>query len=87
LGIRDYFQTIIVSDAVGMKKPDRDIFLYACEYLKASAAQSVYVGDNYENDIMGATRAGLSAIWMIKSTVEISYQHKMGNLSCLKDLL
>ena len=67
MGIRDFFRTIVISADVGMSKPETGIFLLACANLGVSASSAVFVGDNYEKDIMGATRAGLSAIWMNKA--------------------
>lgn len=62
LGIQQYFSVIIVSEAVGLRKPDSAIFNLACEQLCVTESQSVFVGDNKRVDIEGAIQAGLSAI-------------------------
>ncbi len=64
LDLRPYFQTIIVSGAVGVKKPHAEIFQLALTGLGVSAAQTWFVGDHPENDILGASRAGLRPVWL-----------------------
>ena len=63
-GIRDYFEEIIISHGVGKEKPNKDIFEYTLAKLNVKAEEAVYVGDSYHNDILGAYRAGLTAIWI-----------------------
>lgn len=62
-GLRKYFDCIIVSDEVKLKKPDKRIFDLALSSLQASAGASCYIGDHPLNDIQGASNAGLDAIW------------------------
>lgn len=63
LGIRDYFDPILISEAEGLRKPEAAIFQRALEKLNLSATESVFVGDNLEVDILGAKSAGLKTIW------------------------
>ncbi|MCM3770880.1 HAD family hydrolase [Priestia aryabhattai] len=63
LGIDHYFDTILVSEQEGIKKPHKDIFLRALKSLGVSAEESVYIGDHPENDVLGARGAGMHAIW------------------------
>ncbi len=63
LGIRHYFATVVISDSVGIRKPDRRIFDHALQALGAPAASTAYVGDNPEPDIRGARAVGMIAIW------------------------
>lgn len=64
LGIREYFHVIVVSEEAGVKKPDERIFRMALEQLGLQPDETVFVGDHPRNDIWGARRAGLEAIWM-----------------------
>jgi putative hydrolase of the HAD superfamily len=57
------FHTILISDAEGISKPDRQIFHRALERLNTSPAHSVFVGDHPEVDVAGARAAGMRAIW------------------------
>ena len=63
LGIDHYFDTILVSEQEGIKKPHKDIFLRALKALNVSAEESVYIGDHPENDVLGARGAGMHAVW------------------------
>lgn len=62
--LRDYFDVIIVSDEVQLKKPDKRIFELALERLNAEPQESWYVGDHPVNDIQGALSAGLNTVWL-----------------------
>jgi FMN phosphatase YigB (HAD superfamily) len=62
VGIADCFSTITDSGIVGCEKPDPRIFHSACREAGALAAESLYVGDVYSIDYLGATRAGMQAI-------------------------
>jgi putative hydrolase of the HAD superfamily len=64
LGIRDYFDTILISATEGVRKPDAEIFNLALQRLDANAAQTVMVGDNSQADIAGAQGAGIKGIWL-----------------------
>jgi putative hydrolase of the HAD superfamily len=63
LALSPMFDTILISDAEGISKPDPQIFSRALERLNASPAQAVFVGDHPEVDVPGARAAGMRAIW------------------------
>jgi putative hydrolase of the HAD superfamily len=63
LELAPLFDTILISDAEGISKPDRQIFDRALERLNVTAAQAVFVGDHPAVDIAGARGAGMRAIW------------------------
>ena len=54
LGIKDYFDTILISEAEQIRKPQPEIFHTAVSRLKATVETSVYIGDNPQADIIGA---------------------------------
>lgn len=61
-GIADFFQVVIDSHDVGVEKPDPRIFQFALAKTKARPEQTVYVGDIYSIDVIGAERAGLQPV-------------------------
>ena len=63
LALAPMFDTILISDAEGISKPDPRIFHRALERLNVSPARSVFVGDHPEVDVAGARAAGVQAIW------------------------
>lgn len=63
LGIEKYFDTILISEWEGIKKPDSKIFKRAMKQLNVSTNQSIFVGDHPENDVKAAQNAGMKGIW------------------------
>lgn len=60
--IADCFQAITDSGLVGYEKPHPAIFDDALRQMQVSAEQSLYVGDVYSVDYLGATGAGMQAL-------------------------
>jgi putative hydrolase of the HAD superfamily len=63
LGIRDYFDVILISEVEQVRKPQVEIFQRAMNLLGVSASDSVFVGDHPEADIVGAKGAMMKTIW------------------------
>lgn len=61
-GICDCFASITDSGNVGHEKPHPAIFAAALRALKADPADSLYVGDLYSVDYVGARNAGMQAV-------------------------
>jgi HAD superfamily hydrolase (TIGR01549 family) len=61
-GICDCFAHITDSGVVGHEKPHAAIFESALRAVKADAAESLYVGDVYSVDFVGARNAGMEAL-------------------------
>lgn len=61
-GIADCFQSITDSGNVGHEKPHPAIFVAALREMKAEPADSLYVGDVYSIDYVGARKAGMQAV-------------------------
>ena len=64
LKIEAHFPVIVVSEEVGVWKPDPAIFAIALERAGVAAEDAIYVGDSAEHDIPGAHAAGLRAVWI-----------------------
>jgi HAD superfamily hydrolase (TIGR01509 family) len=60
--IRSYFDAVIDSHIVGFEKPDPRIFQHALDVSGAAAERTLYVGDIYGIDVVGARSAGLHAV-------------------------
>jgi putative hydrolase of the HAD superfamily len=54
---------VLISESIGIRKPDPRIFAEALAQMGVSPASAMYVGDNPEADVVGARRSGLLAIW------------------------
>ena len=62
-GIAEYFDAVVGLDPIA-GKPAREAFEKGCEAMGVEPAACAYVGDSYENDLVGATEAGLHSIWL-----------------------
>ena len=63
LGIRDYFDTILISEVEQVRKPEPEIFWRTLERLGTTAQHSVFIGDHPKADIEGANGVGMKTIW------------------------
>ena len=64
-GLRDYFDALVISEEVGVPKPDPRIFDYALELAgNPDRARVLMVGDTAESDIRGGMNAGLATCWL-----------------------
>ena len=61
-GIADCFESITDSGIVGVEKPRPEIFEAALTSMQARADESLYVGDVYSVDYIGARNAGMQAV-------------------------
>jgi len=61
-GMEPYFETLTVSEEVGVKKPNPEIFRYALRKANATAEESLMIGDEMAVDIDGARAAGIDQI-------------------------
>jgi putative hydrolase of the HAD superfamily len=68
LGIRDYFDAILISEVEQVRKPQVEIFQRTMDRLGVSASDSVFVGDHPEADIVGAKSAMMKTIWKRNSS-------------------
>lgn len=63
LGIGSCFACVVLSEEVGLYKPDPRILELACRQLELSPGRGVYVGD-HPFDVLCAHSAGMAALWL-----------------------
>jgi putative hydrolase of the HAD superfamily len=68
IGIRPLLDCVLVSETVGLEKPDPAIFHRAASLLGIASSDCVFIGDNPALDIAGALGAGFGAIWVRAGT-------------------
>lgn len=88
-GLRDYFDTIILSEDAGVNKPSPQYFDYALKASGASRETTLMIGDNLNTDIVGAHNAGLDTILFNRWGVEPTDvpTHTVTRLLDIKDIL
>lgn len=62
-GLNPYFTNVIISEEVGINKPDKAVFQYALDKAGANLEESIMIGDSLEADIYGAMNFGMKAIF------------------------
>ena len=58
-----FFDVVLISEAEGVRKPDRAIFARALERCGVAPADAIFVGDHPEVDVAGARAAGMVPVW------------------------
>ena len=80
-----FFDNIITSEMVNVKKPNPIIFQYALDKANVSAKESIMIGDDLPVDILGAKALGMPHIYFNPSkknhSEEIDYE-----ISCLSEI-
>lgn len=62
-GIEGMFRALLISEEIGISKPDPAFFLRAAEALSLPPRELLCVGDHPSTDIRGAMAAGIDACW------------------------
>lgn len=62
-GLAPLVDVLVASQDVGVSKPDPAIFRIALERAGVESGSAVMVGDAWINDVTGAHRAGIRAVW------------------------
>ena len=63
-GIGEFFSGHVTATAAGAAKPDRRIFARLAELAGVEPAQVLHIGDDPLADVVGATQAGMQAVWL-----------------------
>lgn len=71
-GMKPYFETLTVSEEVGVKKPNPEIFHYALRKANATAEESLMIGDEMAVDIDGARAVGMDTLFFNPTGAEVA---------------
>ncbi len=63
-GIADLFDGHVTASAAGAAKPDPRIFAHLLQMAKVEPIEVLHIGDDPLADVIGATRAGMQAVWL-----------------------
>ena len=89
-GLEGYFDEVVLSDVVGINKPQVGIFDYALRKLNAGKSEVIMLGDNYSSDIVGAHNAHIEQIWYNpkkQEAADFSPTYTIEHLSEVKSIL
>ena len=87
-GIIPFLDFKIFSSTFGVRKPHADIFYHAANMAGYAPAECVYIGDRYQEDIVGPKRIGMAAILKFKKDREYPEDMPLATrrINCLAEL-
>jgi len=87
--LEKYFEEVIISESTPWKKPRPEIFQYSLDQAKATAKESIMVGDDINADIKGAAAIGMDQIWtnFINSESEFKPTYTVSKLIEILEIL
>jgi len=62
LGLASLLQVVVTSQNAGFNKPQPEIFQVALRQAGVQASEAIYIGDQYQIDIVGANKAGMKGV-------------------------
>lgn len=71
---------IFISDCLVFAKPNPEIFLQVASRQNLLPQKTLYIGDNYINDIVAAQQVGLKTVWFNHRHVHLSSRKFLPNL-------
>ena len=80
-GLAECFVHTIISEEVGINKPQPEIFRIALERNGVTADEAVMIGDSYSSDIAGAKNAGIDQIWLHSGPTDETATHIVSTLA------
>ena len=68
IGLADYFEGHVTARAAGALKPDPRAFRHLLDTCRIERTRIVHIGDDPDADIRGAQDAGLTAVWLNRTS-------------------
>lgn len=75
LGLKGYFDPIVISAYFGFRKPDRRLVEKALDTMKLKPAEAIFVGNDMYRDIHGAKRLGIRTIFFDSNQGDKHYEN------------
>ncbi len=84
--LTEYFDVIITSEQVGVRKPDAKIFAYALAKAGAKPEESIMIGNDLEVDVLGAEKAGIQGVYFNVAKLKHN-ESVVHEIYCLSELM
>jgi len=82
-GFAPHVDVLVTSEEVGVGKPDPQIFRLALTKLGCDPYEAVMIGDAWVQDVLGATAAGIRALWLNRNGLPHPDPAVAMQISCL----
>lgn len=86
-GLAKYFTHTLISEEVGINKPQPGIFEIALEHNGVTAEEALMIGDSYSSDIAGAKAAGIDQLWIHEGETEETATYIVPSLTDIMEIL
>ncbi len=86
LGIAHYVEVAVFSYELGLRKPEKEIFIELLERVNVESSQALMIGDSLENDVNGALAVGMDALLLDRNN-NSNFNSKITSLLLLKGFL
>ncbi len=89
-GIDGYFDAVILSEDIGVNKPDSRLYRHALDHTTSALEESIMIGDMFDTDIVGAANIGMDSIYYNpngKSGHPFKPTYEIRHLLEIKDIL
>src|SRR5262249_28567616 len=63
-GLLSELDAVVVSEALGMRKPHPALLRAALHALELEPSETLFVGDTFDEDVIGAHAAGVDVVWI-----------------------
>ncbi len=87
LDIKKYFDFMLISALYGKAKPHQDIFGEALRLAGVSPEEALHVGDSLEDDVQGARKAGIRALWLNRHGRDSKHVNDILIIQNLKEMI
>lgn len=77
LNIHNLLDMVVISDEIGIRKPNPKLFAYCLEKFDVLGSETIYVGDNLDKDIVPANQNGIYSVYIHRGGKYDTY--KTGN--------
>jgi len=87
LGVAKFFDKMVVSSQIGVRKPSSAVYMEALNALKVNPREAVFIGDLIGTDITGAKRLGMKTILKINESSGVETNFPDAVVTSLKDAI
>lgn len=88
-GLQQFFKFVLLSEEVGINKPQPGIYLRALELNGVTADEAIMIGDSYSSDIQGAKNANIDQLWIRPASApcDQTATYEVTDITQIKDIL
>jgi putative hydrolase of the HAD superfamily len=71
-GLRSRLDALVISDAIGIRKPRPEIFRSVLGALDVAPEETLHVGDSLRADVAGAAELGIRTVWITRRIPDVA---------------